>query len=482
MIHIILLSGGSGTRLWPLSNNARSKQFLKVLRDGDGNRVSMVQRTFSLIAQASLEADFTVAACSSQQAGIEAQIEGSFSLVLEPERRDTAPAIMLACAHLAFVQGADPADTVVVLPIDPYTEQAYYDKIVDLDAAVHARIADLVLMGVEPAYPSEKYGYIVPASRNGGAWRVARFKEKPREAEAKELLAEGALWNCGVFAFRLEYLLGVMRDYVDAHCFEDVFDGYSKLPKNSFDYAVVEKAPSVAVVPYSGEWKDLGTWNTLCEEMADEHSGRATVDEATCRGVHVINETGLPMVVAGLSDSVVVATPDGILVSGKRESARLKPLVEKAALSRPMYERRHWGEYRVLDSSVHPDGRMSLAKELVVGPGCQLSYQAHARRSEVWTVVSGEGEVVLDGEVSCVGVGSVAKIPPGRMHAVRAFTELRIIEVQLGDVLVEEDIVRFGYYWNSIEGPKGKAVAVGDDACNEDLFGHGRAEGKDGAA
>ena len=204
MIHIILLSGGSGTRLWPLSNNARSKQFLKVLRDGDGNRVSMVQRTFSLIAQASLEADVTVAACSSQQAGIEAQIEGSFSLVLEPERRDTAPAIMLACAHLAFVQGADPADTVVVLPIDPYTEQAYYDKIVDLDAAVHARIADLVLMGVEPAYPSEKYGYIVPASRNGGAWRVARFKEKPREAEAKELLAEGALWNCGVFAFRLE--------------------------------------------------------------------------------------------------------------------------------------------------------------------------------------------------------------------------------------------------------------------------------------
>ena len=111
MIHIILLSGGSGTRLWPLSNNARSKQFLKVLRDGDGNRVSMVQRTFSLIAQASLEADVTVAACSSQQAGIEAQIEGSFSLVLEPERRDTAPAIMLACAHLAFVQGADPADT-----------------------------------------------------------------------------------------------------------------------------------------------------------------------------------------------------------------------------------------------------------------------------------------------------------------------------------------------------------------------------------
>lgn len=448
MIHLVLLSGGSGTRLWPLSNDARSKQFLKVLRDGDGNHVSMVQRVFSQIAAVEADLDVTVATCASQQGSIEAQVEGAYSLVLEPERRDTAPAVMLACAHLVFEQGADPADTVIAMPIDTYADQAYYDRVADLDAAVRSGAAELVLMGVEPTYPSGKYGYVVPASREGAAWPVARFKEKPSEREALALLEESALWNCGVFAFELGHAMGILRGYVDAESFDEVAARYSELPKGSFDYEVVEKASSVAVVPYAGAWKDLGTWNTLTEEMAEEHAGRVVVDDATCSNVHVVNETGLPMVVAGLADSVVVATPDGILVSGKEESARLKPLVAKAAASRPMCERRRWGEYRVLDAGAYPGGSRSLVKELAIEPGRQLSYQRHARRSEVWTVVSGEGEVVLDGEVRAVGPGSVASIGPGRMHAARAFSELRIVEVQLGDVLVEEDIERFGNYWD----------------------------------
>ncbi len=448
MIHLILLSGGSGTRLWPLSNGARSKQFLKVLRDGEGNHVSMVQRTFSMIGRAPVEADVTVATCASQQAAIEAQVEGAYSLVVEPERRDTAPAVMLACAHLAFEQGADPADTVVAMPIDTYADQAYYDKIADLDAAVRSGAANLVLMGVEPTYPSEKYGYVVPARREGAAWPVERFKEKPCAVEAEALLREGALWNCGVFAFRLGYLLDVARGFADARSFDEAAARYSELPRTSFDYAVVERAPSVAVVPYAGAWKDLGTWNTLSEEMADECAGRVVVDVPTCGNVHVVNETGLPMVVAGISDAVVAATPDGILVSGKEESARLKPLVERAAESRPMCERRRWGEYRVLDAGAYADGRRSLTKELVIEAGRQLSYQRHARRSEVWTVVSGEGEVVLDGEVRAVGPGSVVEVPPGRMHAARAVTELRIVEVQMGDALVEEDIERHGSWWD----------------------------------
>ena len=447
MVHLILLSGGSGTRLWPLSNGARSKQFLKVLRDGDGNHVSMVQRTFSMIGRTPVEADVTVATCASQQAAIEAQVGGAYSLVVEPERRDTAPAVMLACAHLAFEQGAGEGDTVVAMPIDTYADQTYYDKAADLDAAVRSGAADLVLMGVEPTYPSEKYGYVVPASREGAAWPVERFKEKPDAAEAGALLCEGALWNCGVFAFRLGYLLDVLRGFADVGSFEEAAARYSELPKTSFDYAVVERAPSVAVVPYAGAWKDLGTWNTLCEEMADERAGRVVVDGATCGNVHVVNETGLPMVVAGLKDAVVAATPDGILVSGKEESARLKPLVERAAESRPMCERRRWGEYRVLDAGAYEDGRRSLTKELVIEAGRQLSYQRHARRSEVWTVVSGEGEIVLDGEVRAVGPGSVVEVAPGRMHAARALSELRIVEVQLGDALVEEDIERFGSWW-----------------------------------
>lgn len=450
MIHLVLLSGGSGTRLWPLSNGARSKQFLKVLRDDEGNHVSMVQRTISRISKVPAAIDVTIAACASQQGSIEAQVEGSYSLVLEPERRDTAPAVMLACAHLAFEQGANEGDTVVVMPIDTYTDQAYYNRVGDLDAAVRARSARLVLMGVKPTYPSEKYGYIVPHAHEGAVWPVEFFKEKPSEAEAITLLAKGALWNCGVFAFELGYLIEILRGYVDADSFGEVMMRYSDLPKTSFDYAVVEKAPSVAVVPYAGAWKDLGTWNTLAEEMADERAGRVVVDDA-CSNVHVVNETGLPMVIAGLANAVVVATPDGILVSSKEASARLKPLVAQAAVSRPMYERRRWGEYRVLDSSVYPDGRKSLTKELVVEPGKQLSYQRHAQRSEVWTVVSGEGEVVLDGNVQTVEPGSMISIAADCMHAVRACVEMRIVEVQMGDVLVEEDIERFGYWWNDVD-------------------------------
>lgn len=447
MIHLVLLSGGSGTRLWPLSNDARSKQFLKVLRDEQGNHVSMVQRVFFQIGRVPADLDVTIATCESQRGSIEAQVTGKYSLVLEPERRDTAPAIMLACAHLASEQGADSRDTVVVMPIDTYADQAYYDRVIDLDEAVRSGAANLVLLGVEPTYPSEKYGYIVPSFREGEVWPVARFKEKPCESEASALVAKGALWNCGVFAFELGYLLGVLGRYLDAVDFKDVARRYAELPKRSFDYEVVEKASSVAVVPYSGAWKDLGTWNTLTEEMADEHAGRAVVDDATCANVHVVNETGLPLVVAGIEDSVVVATPDGILVSGKEASAHLKPLVAKAATSRPMYERRRWGEYRVLDSSAYADGTVSLVKELVVEPGKQLSYQRHAHRSEVWTVASGKGEVVLDGKSSPIGPGSVVSIAPGRMHAARAFEEMHVVEVQMGSILEEGDIERFGTYW-----------------------------------
>lgn len=448
MIHLVLLSGGSGTRLWPLSNSSRSKQFLKVLRDAQGNHVSMVQRVFGQIRAVDADLDVTIATCAAQENSIRSQIGGEYSLVLEPERRDTAPAIMLACAHLSMVQGASKDDTVVIMPIDSYAEQAYYDGVSKLDDAVQSGFADLVLMGVEPTYPSQKYGYIIPESAEGSPRRVLRFTEKPDEAMAERLIVQGALWNCGVFAFKLGYLTGLASHYLDADDFEGFRSRYAELPENSFDYEVVEKATSIGVVPYAGTWKDLGTWNTLTEEMRDDVSGRVVVDKATTSGTHVINETGFPMVVAGVSDAVVVATPDGILVSSKEASKNIKAQVSQAAELRPMYEHRRWGEYRVIDSSVFSDGAKSLAKELVIREGKQLSYQRHYHRSEVWTVVSGKGEVVLDGTVRQVRAGSVVAVKAGQQHAARSVgMELHIIEVQLGEILDEGDIERFGDFW-----------------------------------
>lgn len=407
----------------------------------------MVQRVFSQIRALGIDVDITIATCETQKTSIEAQIDGKYSLILEPERRDTAPAIMLSCEHLIMEQSASLDDTVIVMPIDTYADQSFYDSVILLDETVQTGQADLVLMGASPTYPSEKYGYIIPKDRSGKACPVKEFKEKPSEQAASEYIAAGGLWNCGVFAFKLRYIDSLVRNQCKATSYNEFLDNYNVFPKNSFDYAVVESAKSISVIPYTGAWKDLGTWNTLTEEMNELESGRvAGID--TCKNTHVINELGIPLVALGLEDLVVVATPDGILVSDKHQSSYMKPFVTKVAESRPMCERRNWGTYRVIDSSIHPDSAKSITKELVISTGCQLSYQRHFNRSEAWTIVSGCGEIVLDGTVREVVTGSVVMIEKGQMHAARAVEELHIIEVQLGDVLTEEDIERCGHFWD----------------------------------
>lgn len=449
-IHLILLSGGSGSRLWPLSNSARSKQFLKVLRDDNGDPQSMVQRVFEQVNRVAGDIDITIATCANQESSIRSQLNGGYSLVLEPERRDTAPAIMLASAFLAYEKNANPADPIVVMPIDSYADQSYYDKIVDLAeaASCHGGVA---LLGVRPTYPSEKYGYIIPDCEleSGGTLRVREFKEKPAEELAKRYIEMGALWNCGVFAFQLQFALTIISNYIQSTCYSYIKDHYSRFPKNSFDYEILEKTDDICVLPYQGKWKDLGTWNTLTEEMKHPMQGRVVA--ANTNNVHVINETGLPMVVSGLNDAVVVATHDGILACSKSASTGIKQLVDEISESRPMYEKRRWGEYRVLDSRAYDNGRHALTKELVIAPGKQLSYQRHVHRSEVWTITSGKGEVVIDGKTRSVKAGTVIDIQPLQLHAIRATNELHIIEVQLGYPLIEEDIERFGNYWKAEE-------------------------------
>lgn len=448
MIHLVLLSGGSGTRLWPLSNSSRSKQFLKVLRNQGGNHVSMVQRVISQVRAVDADLDVTIATCADQEFSIRSQVGGDYELVLEPERRDTAPAIMLACASLSMEQGADASETVVVMPIDTYADQAYYDGITRLDEAVQSGFADLVLLGVRPTYPSEKYGYVVPSGPEGGLRRVERFTEKPDATTAEALITEGALWNCGVFAFRLGWLIAISDGYLRAGSFEEFRSRYAELPRNSFDYEVVERADSIGVVPYIGTWKDLGTWNTLSEEMEDAVSGRAVMDDSNCHNVNIINETSLPIVVSGLSDAVVVATPDGILACGKDTSAGIKPYVSQVAESRPMCARCSWGEYRITESGVHPDGIKSIIWDVVIYKGSQIPYQFHRHHSEVWTIVSGVGEVERDGEIIPVSRKSVVCIGTGIRYTVRSVdTELHIVVVQFDEQSIEEGSEDFGDMW-----------------------------------
>ena len=439
-MNIILLSGGSGKRLWPLSNDVRSKQFLKIFTKDDGTRESMAQRMYRMIKEVDSNATVTIATSENQIPQIRAQLGEEIGISVEPSRRDTFPAIALAAAYLKK-NGLDDDESVIVCPVDPYVNEDYFECLKELSN--EAGKANLTLMGIEPTYPSTKYGYIIPISKHHIS-PVSEFKEKPDEATAEKYIAAGALWNGGVFAFKLSYLLGITTDLFGTDDYQALYDSYDRLQKISFDYAVVEKEKSINVIRFKGEWKDLGTWNTLSEAMADAVSGNATADG--CENTHVVNELGIPLIALGIKDAVIAATPDGILVSNKESSPKLKDYVES---SRPMYERRGWGEYKVLDYKLHEDGNNSLVKELIITPGEHISYQRHKHRTEIWSFTEGKGELIIDGKRRQVERGDIAVITPGIKHAIKGISELHIIEVQIGDELTEEDIERLDWDWEA---------------------------------
>ena len=446
-MQLILLSGGSGKRLWPLSNNARSKQFLPLLEYAGGME-SMVQRVIRQVKEADLTSNITVATNESQIDIICNQLGNNVSIVTEPERRDTFPAIALASTFLKYKKHCNNDEIVVVMPCDPYTDLEYFNVIRSMVSCVKQDVADLVLMGIEPTYPSEKYGYIVPELEESVCLykNVSKFTEKPSFDNAQVLLKEGAYWNGGVFAFRLGKILEIINKYIQADCFEDFRNRYNEFPKISFDYEVAERAESVAVVPFKGEWKDLGTWNTLTEELSSPTIGSAIIGP-NCNNTHIINELHIPIYADGLQNIVVAASPDGILVCSKDRSEEIKNAVENIT-PRPMYEERRWGTYRVLDDTFYEDGSHSLTKSITLIPGKNISYQIHHYRSEVWTFVEGEGIFVLDGVEQRVKAGDTVVIPVEHYHAIKARTKLTFIEVQKGNPLIEEDIERFDWNWS----------------------------------
>lgn len=303
-------------------------------------------------------------------------------------------------------------------------------------------------MGIEPTYPSAKYGYVIPVPVNDGAgiYRVSRFTEKPDVPTAGRLIAKGAFWNGGVFAFRLGYMTDIVVRYIEADTFAEIRSRYGEFPKISFDYEVAEKAQSVAVVPFAGEWKDLGTWNTLTDELSEHTIGNVVLDDES-DNTHVINELELPVMCIGARNLIVAASNDGILISDKSKSENIKTYADRLQ-RRPMFEERRWGEYKVVDTAEFPDGYKSLTKQLKIKSGKCISYQVHRHCDEVWTFVDGKGELVLDGVRSVVGRGDTVTIRKGVKHAVRAISDLTFIEVQSGDLLVEEDIERFDWEWS----------------------------------
>ena len=464
-MNIILLSGGSGKRLWPLSNDIRSKQFIKIFpvkpstsasaeenrRVDENERVdeksgvddqktylSMVQRIYGQIKATDPEATVTIATSKSQVSAIHNQLGTDVGISVEPCRRDTFAAIALATAYLHDVQGVDKDEAVVVCPVDPYVDDEYFSCVNELYKRASTGEHNLVLMGIEPTYPSEKYGYIKPTVDSNGnkGWT---FTEKPDSKTAQEYIASGALWNGGVFAYKLSYVLDKSRELLGTADYNTLFNNYENLRKISFDYAVVEAEKSIDVITYSGSWKDLGTWNTLTEAMEEPVIGEGTLSD-TCSNVHIVNELGLPILAMGVHDLVISASPDGILVSDKEASSYIKPYVDEIH-NLIMFAEKSWGSYRVLDVE---EG--SLTVKVTLNPGHKMNYHSHVHRDEVWTVISGSGRTIVEDMEQPIKPGDVVTMEAGCKHTVIAGEDgLQMIEVQLGKEISVADKKKYPF-------------------------------------
>ena len=434
-MHIVLLSGGSGKRLWPLSNDIRSKQFIPIFRGSDGARHSMAQRVCGQVHHAIPGAQITVATSKAQVSMLRNQLGEAVDICVEPCRRDTFPAIALVSAYLHDVKGVDENEAVAVCPVDPYVENSYFSAVHQLTQLVETGAAELMLMGIEPTYPSEKYGYILPQGKETVS-HVLSFREKPDADAAQRYIDEGALWNSGVFAYCLGYVLTRARRLLGGSDYEGLLAAYESLEKISFDYAVVEHESNIGVLRYGGAWKDLGTWNTLTEIMEETALGDAVLDDG-CRNTHVVNEVDVPVLVMGAQNLVIAASPEGILVADKAASSYMKPYVER--ISQPvMFAEKSWGSFRIIDVEEE-----SLTIKVTLNAGHAMNYHSHAHRREIWTVVSGCGSVRLDGAERPAVAGDVIDIPAGMKHKISAQERMVVIEVQVGSSISKEDKIKW---------------------------------------
>jgi mannose-1-phosphate guanylyltransferase len=430
MEHVILLSGGSGKRLWPLSNTVSSKQFLRLLKAPDGTNESMMMRAYRGLTETGIS-DIIIATGEAQASAIRSQLGEPVILSREPCRRDTFPAIALASCLLKK-QGANSGDAIVVCPVDAYVEKEYYIAVKNLGITVQEKDCRLMLMGITPAEPSDQFGYIEPETDETVSL-VRSFFEKPDPETAVSLIRRGAMWNSGVFAFRLEYILEKARNLLGTDDYDTLYARYADLPKISFDYAVVEHEDQIQAFRFRGVWKDIGTWDSLTEVLAENTIGPASLD-AGCSNVSVVNQLDIPLLGMGLTDIVICVAPDGVLVADKKTSVQLKDNAFYPENMPVRYAERSWGSYQVLSRD-----RNSMTRRIMIQKDKCIETHSHALRNESWTVTSGTGELFLEDRWTKIGPGDAVCIRRGTKHGLKAWEDMILIEVQNGDYLASED-------------------------------------------
>lgn len=422
---ILLLSGGDGKRLWPLSNNSNAKQFIRLLPSRGGTKQSMLERVYNQLKTQDLDTNAFIITNVQQKDCVIHQVGTDTNIISEPTRRDTFPAIVLGASYLNE-QHVPLDETVLVMPVDAYVDLRFFEYFPQVDEAVQANDDALHLIGVTPLHPTSKYGYIIP-DETAQMSSVRLFQEKPTVDVAEQLIGQGALWNCGIFACKLHLLLDELAERNLPTTYSDLTSRYDELEKTSFDYAVVEHAESVFVHRYDGDWKDLGTWNTLTEEMTSTTHGQVELFEST--NTHVINELNLPLIGIGLEDLVVAVNADGFLVSKKEATPQLKDYLASSD-DYPKFKWKRWGQSEVIHHETLADGHHSVTRRMLVQAGKELSYHYHEETDTIWTILQGTAIVTIDGESFEVRPTNAISIQRGKAHMLKASETVILIEVQ----------------------------------------------------
>lgn len=449
----VILSGGSGSRLWPVSRKSHPKQFCEFLDE------SLYAKTLKRLLP--LGSPWTVTVQDLKILTEKCMKENGVPVeqaIYEPVGKNTAPAIAALC-RLLEVRGM--ADQVVgIFPADHLVEdEAAFHGAVKAGEKIAAQ-GHVVTLGVTPTHAATGYGYIetsgVFPQGNGKALSASGFREKPNETTAREFISRGCFyWNAGMFIFKVS----TMAELIKAHApdiwnqmaalksdLSNLGEIYSSVKGNSIDYAVMERLPSHVCIPCDFTWSDLGSWDAIAEVL------KPTVETAQAK-VEVASELNFVFPLekktyafVGVEGLIVVDTPDALLVAKKGESERVKEVVdalktqENQSATQHQFEVRPWGRFEVLH-----DAEGFKSKTITVDPGAQISYQSHAQRAEHWIIISGKGEVILDDEVIPVQAGKHVYIPIGTKHRIRntSVIPLQFVEVQLGTYFGEDDIVRY---------------------------------------
>ena len=461
------MCGGSGTRVWPESRESLPKQFIPLIGDR-----STFQAIVSLVGDRTIFEPPAVITNFDYRFRVAEQLKeigAEATILLEPERRDSAAAVGAAAAWAA---ARDPKTVVAVLAADHVFKDGAKFARLCAQAAVAAETGEIVTFGVTPDYPATAYGYIHPAEPlavDPQVRRVERFVEKPNEELARAFITEGYLWNSGNFVFRADSMLeelarlepeiaaatgrAVAEAKIDLGFVVLDKDSFARAPKTSIDYAVMERTQRAAVLAADVGWSDVGQWSTVWRLSPQDEKGNALRGRAVAidsSNVLVRSEEHLAAVI-GLKDVIVIATGDAVLVADQSQADKVKDLVEKlkadrepeATQHRRMY--RPWGYYQSIDQ-----GARYQVKRIVVRPGGRLSLQKHFHRAEHWIVVYGAAEVTLNGSVQLVHENESIYLPIGADHRLAnpGKIDLELIEVQTGSYLGEDDIVRMEDVYN----------------------------------